>query len=304
MSRTLIFGTRGSHLALTQTRQAMDAVRAAHPSLRVEERIIRTTGDEQTTKPLPEIGGKGLFTLELENALVSGDIDAAVHSLKDLPTELPDGLTLGATPKRATPFDALISKNGETLDKLPDGALVGSSSRRRAAQLRAIRPDLRVESIRGNLDTRIRKLRDDEWDAIVVAAAGLDRIGRLDEASQILTPDEMLPAVGQGALGIELRADDDETQRLLMAIHDEPTSTAVRAERAFLRALGGGCHVPIAAYGVIVGDRIELQGLVAGVDGKRIVKSRRSGVDPESLGRQLATELIDAGARELLEGLG
>jgi hydroxymethylbilane synthase len=298
----IVIGTRGSTLARTQTAWVVAALKGGHPGLDVREQVISTTGDRRTDRPLPEIGGKGLFTAELETALLDGDIDAAVHSMKDLPTELPDGLCVGAIPARESPFDALISADGVLLRDLPRGAKVGTSSRRREAQLLAARPDLRIESIRGNLDTRIRKLHQDDWDAIVVAAAGLARLGRLEEATEVLTPEKMLPAVGQGALAIQTRVDDDSTAAALAVIHDAHAARGVAAERAFLHALGGGCHVPIAGLAeVAVGkDALALRGLVAAPDGTRDVRGSRTGDSPEDVGRQLAQDLLDRGAAALL----
>lgn len=298
----IVIGTRGSALATTQTAWVVARLTDAHPSLDVQTQIITTTGDRRTDRPLPEIGGKGLFTAELESALLDGAIDAAVHSMKDLPTEMPDGVCVGAVPTRETPFDALISADGSLLKDLPQGAKVGTSSRRRQAQLLRTRPDLRIESIRGNLDTRIRKLHEDDWDAIIAAAAGLSRLGRLDEATEILTPDKMLPAVAQGALAIQTRAGDDATGAVLSAIHDEHTARGVRAERAFLHALGGGCHVPIAALAEVAAGKqtLALRGLVSAVDGSREIRGSRTGDAPEEVGRELAGELLEHGAAELL----
>ena len=298
----IVIGTRGSALATTQTGWVISRLTDAHPGLDVQRQIITTTGDRRTDRPLPEIGGKGLFTAELESALLEGEIDAAVHSMKDLPTEMPAGLCIGAIPVRETPFDALISADGSALKDLPDGAKVGTSSRRRQAQLLRARPDLRIESIRGNLDTRIRKLHEDDWDAIIAAAAGLARLGRLDEATEILTPDKMLPAVAQGALAIQTRAGDDAMAAVLSAIHDEHTARGVGAERAFLHALGGGCHVPIAGLAEVASgkDTLALRGLVSALDGRREVRGSRTGDSPDEVGRGLAQELLDKGAAELL----
>jgi len=300
--KRIVIGTRGSALARTQTKWVIAQLVAGHPGLDAREQVITTTGDRRTDEPLPEIGGKGLFTAELETALLEGEIDAAVHSMKDLPTDMPDGLCVGAIPARETPFDAVISADGSLLKDLPQRAKVGTSSRRRQAQLLAARPDLRVESIRGNLDTRIRKLRDDDWDAIIAAAAGLARLGRLDEATEILTPDKMLPAVAQGALAIQTRVGDDPTASVLGVIHDESTARGVAAERAFLHALGGGCHVPIAGLAEVAAtkDTLALRGLVAAADGTRDIRGSATGEVPEDVGRRLARELLDKGAADLL----
>ncbi|MBM3214804.1 hydroxymethylbilane synthase [Candidatus Poribacteria bacterium] len=300
-SNTLRIGTRGSLLARTQTETVAFALRQAHPGLACETTIIRTRGDAERNRPLPEIGGKGLFTEEIERALALEEIDIAVHSLKDLPTNLPDGLTLGAVPERESPFDALISRDGKVLADLPDGARVGTSSLRRAAQLRAVRPDLRIGSLRGNLDTRIRKMETEGWDAIVVAAAGLSRLGRLSEAAELLKPETMLPAVGQGALGIESREKDAATRLLLAAIHDSDTERAVTAERAFLAALGGGCHVPIGAYATVEMGSLTLMGVVASVDGSAVLRDTGAGDDPVAVGSELARRILAMGARAILE---
>jgi hydroxymethylbilane synthase len=282
----------------------LEVLRLAHPTVAFEERIIQTQGDRVRGRPLPEIGGKGLFTRELEEALLSEALDAAVHSLKDLPTSLPSGLDILAVQKRAQPFDAVVSREGRRLLDLPSGARVGTSSLRRAAQVRAARPDVRVEPARGNLDTRIRKLRAGTWDAIVVAAAGLARLGRLDEAAELLSPDVMLPAVGQGAVAVEGRADDGQAVSLLAPLDDADTASAVLAERSFLRALGGGCHVPIAAYAEAADaarGTLTLHGMVASPDGERLLRAHLTGADPTSLGEALASRLLAMGAAELLE---
>ena len=248
MTGRIRIGTRGSALALAQTRLVADALTAE-----TETRVVRTTGDRIQDRPLPEIGGKGLFTSELEAALLEGLIDAAVHSMKDMPTEMDARLIVGGVPARGNPFDALVTANGSTLKELPEGARVGTSSRRRAAQLLAARPDLNAEPMRGNVDTRIRKLRGETgeaWDAVILAAAGMERLGMGGEIVQLLKPPAMMPAVGQGTLCIQTRKGDAAALELLQPAHDEAAWQAVQAERAFLRALGGGCHTPIAAYAV------------------------------------------------------
>lgn len=314
----LTFATRPSNLARWQTGYVMQQLQAAWPGLTCQEEVIVTRGDKVLDKPLPQIGGKGLFTAELEEALRSGRLHAAVHSLKDLPTENPPGLVLGAIPRRADARDALVSKSGFSLDSLPTGAVVGTSSLRRAAQILALRPDLQIESIRGNVETRLRKLMEGQYDAVVFAAAGLQRLG-LDRAlggMMVLLPlDVMLPAPGQGALAVQCRADDEETLRLLAAIHDEATAWAVTAERAFLDGLGGGCSVPVGAFGQLTVDgrpqsashglsstvhRLTLTGLVAAPDGERIIRVQGTGGDPLELGQRLAEEALAQGAAELL----
>ena len=299
MTERIRIGTRGSALALAQTQLVADALTAE-----VETRVVRTTGDRIQDRPLPEIGGKGLFTSELETALLEGRIDAAVHSMKDMPTEMDARLTVGAVPTRGNPFDALVTADGSTLKELPEGARVGTSSRRRAAQLLAVRPDLNVEPIRGNVDTRLRKLRGDARrapDALALAAAGMERLGLGDEIVQLLKPPVMLPAVGQGALCIQTRTGDAATLKLLQPAHDEAAWLAVQAERAFLRALGGGCHTPIAAYAVWTDkDGAALTGRVLNADGSKCVEGARVGHDPEIVGAKLAEDLLKQGAKELL----
>src|SRR5919108_5788245 len=243
----LIFATRPSALARWQTQWVISALQGMFPDLMCEEKVIATQGDKILDKPLPEIGGKGLFTQELENELLSGAVHCAVHSLKDLPVENPNGLTIGCIPVRAEVRDVLVSKEGYTLATLPQNALVGTSSLRRAAQLLAARPDLKIESLRGNVDTRLRKALEGQYDAILLAGAGLTRLGLGSQVTEWLPLDVMLPAPGQGALAVQCRSTDETTLGLLSALEDESTRRAVTAERAFLSRLGGGCAVPVAA---------------------------------------------------------
>ncbi len=267
-----IFATRPSALARWQTQWVINALKNVHPDLECEEKIITTQGDKILDKPLPEIGGKGLFTQELESELLRGDVHCAVHSLKDLPVENPIGLTIACIPARAEIRDVLISKNGYTLARLPQGASVGTSSLRRAAQILSLRPDLHTASLRGNVDTRLRKALDGQYDAIILAGAGLTRL-RLDQhATEWLSLNVMLPAPGQGALAVQCRADDQTTLNLLAALEDESTRKAVTAERAFLSGLGSGCSVPVAAYAEVkrqMSNAIMLTGLVSSIDGRR-----------------------------------
>lgn len=302
----LVFATRPSALARWQTRWVMNAVREAHPHIECEERVIHTQGDRVLDQPLPEIGGKGLFTAELEEALRRGRVQAAVHSLKDLPAENPNGLTIGAVPVRAEVRDALVSRHGFSLESLPANAVLGTSSLRRAAQVWAVRPDVQIRSIRGNIETRLRKLMEGQYDAVLFAAAGLMRLG-LDAGllgkMHLLPLDMMLPAPGQGALAVQCRANDEATMDVLACIHDEVTARAVAAERAFLAGLGGGCSVPVAAYGSqgeIEKAIIRLTGLVISLDGKHVVRVNGSGADPEALGRNLAAQALAQGAQEIL----
>lgn len=301
----LRLGTRGSALARTQS----DGVRRAleEEAGPVEVVVIQTTGDRRIDRPLPEIGGKGLFTRELDRALLEGEIDLAVHSLKDLPTEQEPGLAVAAVPLREDPRDVLVGPAGAavTLAGLPPGARVGTSSLRRRALLLAFRPDLTVDSVRGNLDTRLRKLDDGEYDALVLAAAGLRRMGLEDRAGEWLERTAFLPAPAQGALGIVARIDDERVAEALRPLRDSPSERAVRAERAMLAALEGGCQVPIAALGLPYDGGLRLWGLVASPDGRRVVRGDLTGEpeDPEGLGVRLAGMLRDRGAMEILDAI-
>jgi hydroxymethylbilane synthase len=298
----LIFATRPSALARWQTQWVITALKAAHPDLICKEKVITTQGDKILDKPLPEIGGKGLFTQELESELLSGSVHCAVHSLKDLPVENPEDLTIGCIPVRAEVRDALISAEGYTLESLPPASVVGTSSLRRAAQVLAARPDLTIASLRGNVDTRLRKALKGQYDAILLAGAGLARLGLEAHVTQWLPLDVMLPAPGQGALAVQCRSYDFETLSLLSSLEDSDTRAAVNAERQFLLGLGGGCAVPVAAYAAVSGQQsaISLTGLVASVDGTRIVKVAGEGADPVELGDRLAQEAIAQGANEIL----
>jgi hydroxymethylbilane synthase len=303
---TVRIGTRGSALALWQAHHVRDLLRQAWPTLTVFIEVMRTQGDITLDSPLPQIGGKGVFTAELESALRRGAIDLAVHSLKDLPTDESEGLIIGAIPKRGNPHDALISRAGHTLDTLPKGAAVGTSSRRRAAQLLVRRPDLRLLDIRGNVDTRMRKamLAAGPYDAIVLALTGLERLGRADEISQELSLDEMLPAPGQGALAVQCR-DEVASRPLLAPLIHRPTRLAVTAERAFLAALGGGCAVPVAAYAEVRNRRLVVRGRVTAPDGSRQVDVSLEGAASAKgaaiLGQRLAEMALAQHADELLK---
>jgi hydroxymethylbilane synthase len=296
----LIFATRPSALARWQTRWVIDALQHLHPGLACEEKIIATQGDRVVDKPLPEIGGKGLFTQELESELLSGAVQCAVHSLKDLPVEGAEGLIVGCIPVRAEVSDALVAAGAMSLDSLPRGAVVGTSSLRRSAQLLAARPDIQTKSLRGNVDTRMRKAMEGQYDAIILAGAGLIRLGLEENVRQWLPLDIMLPAPGQGALAVECRADDKDTLGLLEALEDGATRRAVTAERAFLAGLGGGCAVPVAAYAT--GDsEIHLRGLVASADGKQIVRVSGEGQDANAVGQRAAQQALAHGAGEILK---
>jgi hydroxymethylbilane synthase len=290
-------GTRGSPLARAQAALVMDALARAHPKLAapgaLELVVIRTTGDRITDRPLAEVGGKGLFCKELEAALLDGRIDLAVHSVKDLPTWLPDGLVLGAVLARGDPRDVLISPDGGNLDALPPGAVVGTASLRRQAQLLERRPDLWVVPIRGNVETRLGKLAAGEVDATLLALAGLERLGIVPAGATVLAPEVMLPAVGQGAIGVECRADDAPTLALLAAIDDPRSAGCIGAERALLAALDGSCHTPIAGHAACHGGRLRLAALVARPDGSVCLRTTRQGplADGEALGRDAGSEL-------------
>jgi hydroxymethylbilane synthase len=303
--KTLTLGTRGSALALTQSAMVREALEKAGHTVQVE--VIQTTGDRDQATALSRIGGKGLFTRELDLALLEGRIDFAVHSLKDLPTDAEPGLALASVPEREDPRDVLIgpaSRAGRTtLRGLPRGARVGTSSLRRRALARAFRPDWEVDNIRGNLDTRIAKVDRGEWDAIIVAAAGVRRLGLSARVGEALERTAWLPAPGQGALGLLTRADDPHTRAALERLDHPPSRVAVQAERATLAALGGGCQTPIGALGLPWEGGLRLWGLVASTDGTRVVRGDLTGSldDPEALGRELAALLEGRGATELLQ---
>lgn len=303
-TRTITIGTRTSKLARWQSDHVIEQLQDAWPDLLCEIRPFVTTGDKELDKPLPEIGGKGLFTAELEEALRSGEIDLAVHSLKDLPVQNAPGLTIGAVIGRADVSDGLVAPQGQSLTALPPGAVVGTSSLRRQAQLLAVRPDLRVKSIRGNVGTRVRKVLGGDYDAAVLAAAGLQRLGLEESVADWLTLEVMLPAPGQGALAVQCRASDEATLALLAAIDDEEVRRATTVERHFLQALGGGCSAPIAAYARSDDDgTIILEGMVANPDGSRVIRVSGRGSDPQHLAESLAAEAIGKGARPILNGL-
>lgn len=294
----ITIGSRGSQLALWQAHWVESQLTALGEQCRIE--IIRTTGDKIQDVPLAKVGTKGLFTKEIEEALLDGSIDVAVHSLKDMPTELPAGLTLQAIPQREDVRDALV---GRKLAELAPGERVGTSSLRRAAQLRAARPDLVIESIRGNLDTRLRKLDEGQYNAIVLAAAGLRRLGWADRITELLPVDIVVPACGQGALAVETRDDNGLGARMARTLDDADSRAAVTAERGLLGSLGGGCQVPIGAYAQVSGDTLRLQAVVISPEGDRVVRGERDGRTTEaaSIGRELGRQLLDAGGRAILE---
>ncbi|OPA80329.1 hydroxymethylbilane synthase [Paenibacillus selenitireducens] len=310
--RTIIVGTRQSALALTQTGQViqqLERICEEHAlPYQFEIHKIVTKGDQILDVTLSKVGGKGLFVKEIEQALLDGVIDMAVHSMKDMPSELPEGLMNGAVPKRVDPRDCMISRDGRSLAELPIGAKVGTSSLRRSSQMQHARPDLQIESIRGNIDSRLRKLETEGFDAIMLAAAGLTRMGWEERITEYLSPDVCLPAVGQGALGIECRENDPEVRELLQLFNDRITEITVRAERSFLGTLNGGCQVPIGAFATLIEDHeqepvIELTGMVGSTDGRVILKETLRGNNPEQLGIQVANQLIAQGADRILAEL-
>jgi hydroxymethylbilane synthase len=306
MKSTLVIGSRGSKLALWQANHIKAKLSELQPNLETRVEIIKTTGDVRPD-PLSVIGGQGVFTKELEDSLLRGDIDLAVHSLKDLPTILPEELVIAAIGEREDPRDALVFPSNtniaiDSLKALGDQAVVGTSSQRRVAQLKSLRRDITVKDVRGNVDTRLRKLDDGEYDALILAAAGLTRLGLKDRISTYIPPNEILPAVGQGALGIEVRAADESTIELVGKLTHRPTELACLAERSLLKSLGGGCQMPIAAHATVAGPHLVLEGLVALPDGSRIIREQISGspTRAEELGRDLATLLILQGAQSIL----
>ncbi|MDZ7699611.1 MAG: hydroxymethylbilane synthase [Deltaproteobacteria bacterium] len=298
----LRIGTRGSRLALRQSRWVKEKLEVRHPDLRVELIRIKTTGDKILDAPLSRIGGKGLFVKEIEDALLTGSVDVAVHSMKDVPAQLPDRLTLATFPERELPYDAFISEISTGLDTLPAGAQVGTSSLRRGSQLLHLRPDLELVAMRGNVDTRIGKLTSGEVQAIILAAAGLKRMGLESRISRTLSPDEMLPAIGQGALGLEVRRDDDETMERLHFLDHPITRIQVTAERALLKRLEGGCQVPIAGLAKIEKDEVVLEGMVAELDGSTMVRETLKGAKDQAaeIGAALAERLLSRGADKIL----
>ncbi len=299
----MIIGSRGSQLALWQANWTKARLEKGNPGLEVEIKTIVTSGDKIQDVPLAKVGGKGLFVKEIEEALMRKEIDIAVHSMKDVPMKLPRELVIGTVTERENPFDALISRNHVKLADLPSKARVGTSSLRRSSQLLNRRPDLKIVSLRGNLDTRIRKLEEEGLDAIILAVAGLRRMGWEDKITEIIAPDILLPAMGQGALGIESRRYDVELQEYLQDLDHEETHLAVEAERAFVGELEGGCQVPIGAFATINNRELTLKGLVASLDGKTMYQQEKKGPSPEArnLGAELGKELLNMGADKILQ---
>jgi len=305
MATPVVIGTRGSKLALWQAEWVRSAIRQRFPGVAVELSVIKTQGDKILDVPLAKVGGKGLFVKEIEDALLQGRADVAVHSMKDMPSEIPAGLVIGAVPEREIPTDVLISRDGLPLRELPAGSVIGTSSLRRAAQLRHLRPDLEVVPLRGNVETRIRKLDTDPLTAVVLAAAGIKRLGLEHRVTEHLDDERMLPAVGQGALCIEVREQDPRVGPMVAALDHPATRTVVSGERAFLKRLQGGCQVPIAGHGRLDGAFFTLTGLVADVDGGTVIKHRLSGPasSAERIGIELAEILLSRGADEILKNL-
>lgn len=295
----LRIGSRGSQLALWQANHISALLRERGHEVDIE--IIKTTGDKITDVALAKVGTKGMFTKEIEEALAEGRVDLAVHSLKDLPTELPAGFEIAAITKRENPRDVFCSRKFRNIDKLPRGARVGTSSLRRQAQLKALRPDLDIHPLRGNVDTRLRKLEAGEYDAVILAAAGLNRLGKTEVIRQVIPADVMCPAAGQGALGIEIRAGDSITRQYLSFLDDAEARAATTCERALLNKLGGGCQVPIGAFAEVRNGKLHLDALVADPDGLRVLRESREGADPVSLGESVGEILLQRGGDAILE---
>ncbi len=305
MTASLKIGTRGSKLALWQANWVRAELEKAHPDITVELVIIKTKGDKIQDVPLAKVGGKGLFVKEIEEALLAGRIDLAVHSMKDMPGDIPPGLCIGPIPERELPMDVLISGNGQKLDDLEKGASIGTSSLRRAAQLLHLRPDIQIIPLRGNLDTRLRKLDEGQMDAIVLAAAGIRRLGLADRVTEYLDPTYMLPAVAQGALCIEIRESDPETDNLVGLLNHPETRTVVLGERAFLHRLEGSCQIPVAGHGTLENGWFTMQGLVANLDGTVVMQASADGPADQAraIGIELAEKLLARGADRILQEL-
>ncbi|SDI58558.1 hydroxymethylbilane synthase [Natribacillus halophilus] len=301
--KTVVIGTRKSNLALKQAEWVKQKLEGLGLPYRFELKKIVTRGDQILDVTLSKVGGKALFVKEIEKALENGEIDLAVHSMKDIPSEIPDGFAIGAVSEREDPRDALISESGHTLHELPAGSIIGTSSLRRQAQILAARPDVEVKWIRGNIETRMRKMKEEDFDAIVLAAAGLSRMGWSDEVvTEYLHPEDSLPSVGQGALGIECRAEDNDILQLLTHIHDERVARTVQAERAFLKNVEGSCQVPVAGHATLLeGNDISLRALVASPDGRTLLQDEVTGVDPEHIGKTVAANLLERGGKEILD---
>ena len=304
---TIIIGTRSSKLALWQAEYVKSRLEEKYPALTVELKLMTTKGDKILDAPLAKIGGKGLFTKELETDMLTGGIDLAVHSIKDMPTEVPDGLVISAITKRFDPGDAVVSPEYQRFDALPLGAKVGTSSLRRKAQLLHVRPDLNICDLRGNVNTRLQKLADEDFDAIILAVAGLKRLGFGERITDVLPKSIVLPAVGQGALAIETRADDAEIRALIDFLNDDETVRCATAERAFLGRVEGGCQVPVGVYATPAeAGQLQVEAVIASLDGSKLYRDKITGqaADAESLGRQLADMLLAKGGLEIMHELG
>lgn len=302
--KKFIVGSRRSQLALTQSKQFIAKLKEKNPDVEIEIKEIVTKGDQIVNVQLSKVGGKGLFVKEIEAALYNKEIDFAIHSLKDVPSVLPEGLTLGCVPDREDARDAFISKGHVKLAELKEGAIVGTSSLRRGAQILNLYPHLKIEWIRGNIDTRLKKLETENFDAIILAAAGLNRMGWSEDiVTEYLDPETMLPAIGQGALGIECRIDDLETLSLLATVHNSETEVCTQAEREFLKLMDGSCQVPIAGHAVMSNDVITFTGLIMSTDGKEKYKVTETGTDPAQLGAKVAAAMQQNGAQKIIETL-
>ena len=302
VSKKIRIGTRKSKLALWQANLIALAIKSTYPEIKVELAYIMTKGDKILDSPLSKIGGKGLFTKELESQMLEGNVDLAVHSLKDVPAQLAPEFTIAAITKREIPFDAFVSNKYKSFQELPQGALIGTSSLRRRAQLLAIRPDLKIENLRGNVDTRLKKLDEGKFDAIILAAAGLKRLGHESRITELLSPEIMLPAVGQGAIAVETLTSNREICDILKFLDDPNAHAATDTERAFLRIVEGGCQVPIGVFAKIEDNKITAEAIIASIDGQRIIRDKISGdiSSAEAIGENLANKLLDAGGREIL----
>lgn len=299
--RKIIVGSRRSQLAMTQTKWVIEQLKQAGAKNEFEIKEIVTKGDQIVDVQLSKVGGKGLFVKEIQQQMLAGDIDFAVHSMKDVPAELPDQLFISCMPTRVDARDVLICENGYTLETLPQGAIIGTSSLRRGAQMLAARPDFEIQWIRGNIDTRLKKLDTENFNAILLAKAGLERMGWTDRVKfEALDADMMVPAVGQGVLAIESRKDDAEVIQILQLLHDDVTAKAATAERTFLKAIEGSCHVPVGGYATVDGDTVTLTGLIASVDGKNVLRVTKSSTDEIALGQDVAADLLGRGGREIL----
>ena len=295
-------GTRGSKLALAQTNSVVESIRKINPEITVEISVIKTSGDIMQDVSLLQIGGQGVFVKEIEEALLSGSIDLAVHSMKDVPGDIPEGLTFAAILPREDARDILVSRGKIKFEFMPKGARIGTGSLRRGAQIKAILPDINIVALRGNIDTRLKKIETENLTGVILAAAGMKRLGYAETITQFLPVELMLPAVGQGALGLQIRKADTELAKILARLNHAPTAVAVTAERSFLRALGGGCWLPIAAYGLIEREHLALEGLVAAPDGTSVIRDKVWGTlsEAEELGKKLADMIMEKGGKKLL----